>query len=247
MEFTYQAYRGLLSHLRESGYIFTDYHGYSAHPRCVILRHDIDNSLSQAVRLAEVEADLGVKSTYFVLLRTDFYNPASAASQKALSRIQALGHELGLHFDEMAYPQEGGSSTAVSSSTEELIRHEGEILADICGCPITTVSMHRPSKATLEADLRIPGMVNSYGQTFFRDFKYLSDSRRRWREPVEDMIRSGAYDRLHILTHAFWYHETEQDIAQSVGAFVRAANSERYAQMLDNITDLPSILPREEL
>ena len=50
-------------------------------------------------------------------------------------------------------------------------------------------------------------MINSYGQTFFHDFKYLSDSRRRWREPVEEIIRSGTYDRLHILTHAFWYHK----------------------------------------
>ena len=247
MEFTYQAYRGLLSLLRENGYAFTDYHGYSAHPRCVILRHDIDNSLSQAVRLAEIEAAEGVHSTWFVLLRTDFYNPASAVAQRQLLRIRELGHELGLHFDEMAYPQVGASCTAGSSSTEELIRHEAGILSDICGCPITTVSMHRPSKATLEADLKIPGMVNSYGQTFFHDFKYLSDSRRRWREPVEDIIRMGTYDRLHILTHAFWYHAEEQDITRSVGDFVRAANAERYGQMMENITDLPSILPKEAL
>lgn len=247
MEFTYHAYRSLISLLRESGYIFTDYHSYSAYPRCVILRHDIDNSLSQAVRLAELEAEEGVHSTWFVLLRTDFYNPASAASSRQLRRIRELGHELGLHFDEMAYPQEGDSCTAVSSSTEELIVHEAGILADICGCPITAVSMHRPSKATLEADLKIRGMVNSYGQTFFHDFKYLSDSRRRWREPVEDIIRGGEHDRLHILTHAFWYHEQEEDIAASVGAFIRSANAERYAQMKENITDLPSILPKEAL
>lgn len=54
----------------------------------MILRHDIDNSLSQALRLAEIEAEEGVKSTWFVLLRTDFYNPASAASQKTLRRIR---------------------------------------------------------------------------------------------------------------------------------------------------------------
>lgn len=246
MEFTYAAYRGLLTLLKEQGYPFTDYHAYEQHPRCVILRHDIDNSLPQALRLAELEAEEGVKSTWFVLLRTDFYNPASAASQKALRRIRELGHEIGLHFDEMAYTGESGIGTYASSSTEELIAHEAGILADICGCPITTVSMHRPSKATLEADLKIPGMVNSYGQTFFQDFKYLSDSRRRWREPAEEIIRSGEYDRLHILTHAFWYHEQEQDITESVGAFIRSANAERYEQMMENITDLTSILQKEE-
>lgn len=222
MEFTYTAYRELLDFLRQGGYAFTDYHDYQSYPRCVILRHDIDNSLPQALRLAEIEAEEGVKSTWFVLLRTDFYNPASAASQRILRRLGELGHEIGLHFDEMAYASESGIGSYASSSTEELIVREAGILADICGCPITTVSMHRPSKVTLEADLQIPGMVNSYGQTFFHDFKYLSDSRRRWREPVED-------------------------ITESVGAFIRSANAERYEQMMENITDLPSILPKEAL
>lgn len=247
MEFTYASYRSLLGLLRENNYTFTDYHRYGEQPRCVILRHDIDNSLSQALRLAEIEAEEGVKSTWFVLLRTDFYNPASAAAQKTLRRIRELGHEIGLHFDEIAYAGEGGIGSYATSTAAELIVHEAGILADICGCPITTVSMHRPSKETLEADLKIPGMVNSYGQTFFHDFKYLSDSRRRWREPVEEIIRGGEYDRLHILTHAFWYHEQEQDITESVGAFIRSANAERYERMMENITDLPSILPKEEL
>lgn len=247
MDFTYAAYKGLIALLREKNYAVCDYHDHTQHPRCVILRHDIDNSLSQAVRLAELEAENGVKSTYFALLRTDFYNVASKAGQNALHRILSLGHEIGLHFDEMAYTPERGIGSYASSSTEELILREASILSDICERPISTVSMHRPSKETLDADLKIPGMVNSYGKTFFHDFKYLSDSRRRWREPVEDIIRSGEYDRLHILTHAFWYHDREETIGQTVGAFIRSANAERYEQMMENITDLPSILPKEAL
>lgn len=247
MEFTYDAYRSLLYLLRTRGYVFTDYHRYAENARCVILRHDIDQSLKDAVRLAELEAEEDVHSTWFVLLRTDFYNPASAASQQALRRIRSLGHEIGLHFDEMAYSVERGTGTCASSSVEELICHEAGILADICGCPVTTVSMHRPSKATLEADLRIPGMVNSYGQTFFHDFKYLSDSRRRWREPVEEIIRGGEYDRLHILTHAFWYHDTPRSAAETIADFVRIAPHERYLGMRDNIRDLEAVLREEEI
>ena len=106
--------------------------------------------------------------------------------------------------------------------------------------------MHRPSKAALEADYQIPGIVNSYGKTFFHEFKYLSDSRRCWREPVEDIVRSEAYDRLHILTHAFWYHDIEQDISQTVKDFVCSANQERYQQMAENITNIDSIFPKDE-
>lgn len=242
MEFTYQSYRGLLSLLKEKGYSFTDYHQYQDHSRCVILRHDIDTSLEQAVQLARLEAEQGVHSTWFVLLRTDFYNPASQKSLEKLHAIQAMGHEIGLHFDEVAY----GRALTGKEAIQCIIKECG-LLSALLETRVSTVSMHRPSKATLEANLEIPGIVNSYGQTFFHDFKYLSDSRRRWREPVLDIIRSGEYDRLHILTHAFWYHEKEQDIAQTVGGFVRSANRERYGQMAENITDIQSIIPEHEV
>lgn len=239
MNFTYNDYRKLIALLRDNGYTFANYHNFTEHNRCVIMRHDVDNSLSQAVRLAELEAENGVQSTFFVLLRTDFYNAASASAQKMLHRILELGHEIGLHFDEMAY--DGGSG-------EDMIRRilwEKEMLSALLGTEVTTVSMHRPSKTTLDADWQIPGMVNSYGEMFFHSFKYLSDSRRRWREPVENIICAGEYDRLHILTHPFWYHDEEKTITESVGAFIRSAQHERYLQMAENITDIDSIIKEE--
>lgn len=241
MDFSYAAYVRLLSLLREHAYETVDYHDYAGHPRCVILRHDIDTDLAQAVRFAELEAQESVRSTYFVLLRTDFYNPASSGSLEQLHRIQALGHEIGLHFDEKAYP------AGTPEETVQRILKEREVLSALLETEVSTVSMHRPSQATLDADLQIPGMVNSYGRTFFRDFKYLSDSRRRWREPVEEIIRSGTYDRLHILTHAFWYHQQEETLRESVERFITSANKERYRQLRENITDLESILREDEV
>lgn len=242
MEFTFQAYRGLLSLLQEQGYVCRSYHNYVDVSRCVILRHDVDQSLSQAVRLAELEAEEGIRSTYFVLLRTDFYNLASKDSLEKLYRIQSLGHEIGLHFDEMFYAPAQGPDWVVQSIIKEC-----GLLSALLETEVSSVSMHRPSKATLEADYQIPGIVNSYGKTFFHDFKYLSDSRRRWREPVLDIIRSGEFDCLHILTHAFWYHEAEEDISQTIESFVRSAGRERYRQMAENIMDLASILREEDI
>lgn len=34
--------------------------------------------------------------------------------------------------------------------------------------PISSVSMHRPSKQTLEANYRIPGIINSYSKMFLK-------------------------------------------------------------------------------
>lgn len=246
MKFTCDAYRNLLQLLREMDYAVRNYHNYADAPRCVILRHDIDTSLSQAVKLAELEAEEGVQSTWFVLLRTDFYNVFSKAGMESLKHICSLGHEIGLHFDEASYVP----ALSPDELIQNVIKECGLLSALLDGSipsKISVVSMHRPSRETLEADYDIPGVVNSYGTTFFHDFKYISDSRRRWREPVEDIIRSGEHDRLHILTHAFWYHEEEEDISQTVGDFIRSANRERYAQMMENITDLPSILREEDV
>lgn len=241
MNFTYETYREMLKLLQEKGYAITNYHEFLDCKRCVILRHDIDSDIAQAVRMAEVEAACGVRSTYFVLLRTGFYNPAFAPALAKLHRIQELGHELGLHFDEAAYP------IGTPEETAGRILQERDILSLILKTPVTTVSMHRPSRATLEANLRIPGMVNSYGQTFFHNFKYLSDSRRRWREPVADIICGGIYDRLHILTHPFWYHDEDQTQEQCVSDFVNNANRQRYAMFKENITDLETIMKESEV
>lgn len=243
MLFTYQSYENLIDLLREHEYEISSYHDWNGRKKSVILRHDIDNSLEKAAVLAELEHKIGIQSTYFVLLVSDFYNVFSKQSAEFLNRVISCGHEIGLHFDEVRYPELSGNSDAI----REKIIQECRLLEAAVGRKITTVSMHRPSKAILEADLEIPGIINSYGSVYFKGFKYLSDSRRRWREPVEDIIRSGAYGRLHILTHAFWYEESEKSIHDSIAQFIHRAERDRYRSMADNITDLGAIMPEEEI
>lgn len=153
------------------------------------------------------------------------------------------GHKIGLHFDEARYPECEGNPEAIKVR----IQQEAGILGAAIGCTIDVVSMHRPSKGLLEANIEISGIINSYSQIFFREFKYLSDSRRRWREPVNEIVESGQFDKLHILSHAFWYNEEEVDIHDSVCGFVNEGNQCRYNWLLSNITDLESIMTKDEV
>ena len=242
MEFTYGWYLCLLSLLKEKGYVTCSYDDWAEYERCAILRHDVDNSLEAAGRFAELENAAGVKSTYFVLVTSDFYNVFSDKNKELVRKIISHGHSVGLHFDETAYPECRGKRDKIIS----LIKTEAGMLETVTELPVTSVSMHRPSKEILEMDLAVPGMVNSYSNIFFHEFKYLSDSRRRWREPVMDIVSSGMHQKLHILTHAFWYGESQRPIEETVHNFVNRANRERYLQMQDNITDLEKImLPQE--
>ena len=241
--FTYAGYEHLITGLMDKGYVFSSYSDWDRHDKCVILRHDIDYSVMKAERIAKIENDLGVTSTYFFLLTSDMYNVFSKSSVKTIENLILLGHDIGLHFDETTYPDAYGNEERI----RDLILKEAKILEEITGRPVSSVSMHRPSKEILDAGFERPGMINSYGKTFFESFKYVSDSRRRWREPVDEIIESGEYDRLHILTHPFWYNDAECDIHTCVAGFVNSANAQRYRIMGDNITDISAIMDKEEI
>ena len=240
LEFTYSAYKHLIELLSSKGYVYTSYYDWPYYEKCVIMRHDIDNDIAKALEFAKMEKELGVKSTYFVLLTSDLYNPFSLYSSNMLKGIIDCGHEVGLHFDECRYANE-------ESSICERIVNEAKMLENIIERPVKTVSMHRPSKKTLENDLKIPGLINSYDQVFFKEFKYLSDSRRRWREPVIDIVESEISNRLHILTHAFWYYHEEKPIKETLLDFVNRANGERYTTMKNNMTYFEDILSEGEV
>ncbi len=243
MNFTYESYRTLISNIRDNGFQITDYHNWQEYDKCVILRHDIDYDIKKALEFARFEHELDVSGTYFALLTSDFYNVYSRNSCNCLTEIYSLGHEIGLHFDEVRY--DGLSADEIC----EKIIEECQLLSKAIGMPVTAVSMHRPSKAILDADLDIPGIVNSYGSTFFHEFKYVSDSRMRWREPVEEYVENGTYDRLHILTHPFWYFTSEMrgGLRGIIKSFVNSGNMERYNNLKDNFTGLEDVMEMGEV
>ena len=250
MKFTYTAYAEMVDKLKKNGYSFADYKDCDNYEKCVIIRHDIDTDCQKALKLARLEKDLGIKSTYFALLTSEMYNLAAKVNLDAIEEICNLGHNVGLHFDEVRYIGESEVEKLKmggSFSVEQWILNEVEIMERLLNREVNCVSMHRPSKTTLEADYDLGRVVNSYGMKFFKGYKYVSDSRRRWREDVLGIIDSGEYDKLHILTHAFWYNDEEESIEETVGKYVKSGNADRWDSLEKNITDLSTIIGRNEI
>jgi hypothetical protein len=205
------------------------------------MRHDVDFSLDKAVQMAELENRIGICSTYFVLLSTNFYNVLASDSYDKVKEIMAFGHEVGLHFDEQKY------EVKTPEDVQKRIMEEVYILSNILKYDVRVISMHRPSKKVLESDLQLNGVINSYSSDFFVRMKYLSDSRMHWRENVVDIIRSNKFDRLHILTHPFWYSSIEESMEGKLRAFLNEAIIERYDNMNANFRNLREIISREGL
>ena len=65
----------------------------------IILRHDIDFDTSYALEMAKIENKNKIKSTYFFLMRDDYYDLFSDKTYRDLKLIKKLGHEIGIHIN----------------------------------------------------------------------------------------------------------------------------------------------------
>jgi hypothetical protein len=197
-DFTEASYERIVAAARES-YAFEPF-GTTSEDAHVLWRHDVDLSVHRALRLAEIEAEAGVRSTYFLLLHSEFYNLLERSVLDRARRIAALGHWIGLHFDPAF--RDGAADPASVISAEQ------RLLEDICEAPVTALSLHTPGVTSIpqaEDDV-IGGMVNAYGRSIAERYRYVSDSNGHWRfDPLPAMIEAAAEPRLHVLTHPEWW------------------------------------------
>ncbi len=143
----------------------------------LLLRHDVDFSPDLALPLAEIEAELGLRSTYFVALHLQ-YNTHAPRQARVLQRIGALGHEIGLHYDSAVYDDAG-------SHEVQLVRLQQHVrvLQEICQSPVVSIARHNPSIASGHDPFAAGTPYhNAYDPCLFNDSIYLSDSCRAWRE-----------------------------------------------------------------
>jgi hypothetical protein len=197
--FSDDGYCALLRALRERGYQFASFADVDTAAPHAVLRHDIDMSIEAAVRMAEIEAGLGVRSHYFVLLRTEIYNALSRNGLAGLQEIVALGHDVGLHFDASLYAPDRAALDAAAAT-------EVGMLEGALGRRIGMISLHRPAPSLIGDTLPLAGRPHSYQPRFIGDIGYCSDSRGEWGHghPLDHpAVCEGR--ALQLLTHPIWW------------------------------------------
>ncbi|MRS11747.1 MAG: hypothetical protein EG823_01585 [Actinobacteria bacterium] len=208
--FTHEHYREILQIGLDSGYRFVGFDEIDEwrardDVRTCILRHDCDNDLVASAKMAEIEHDLGVVSTYCLMLTSPMYNLFAPPNLELVRRIRSLGHRFGLHFDEHRHDAAVG---AVSS----LVDAEAALLSECLGVPIDVVTFHQPSTDVIEGRISTT-MLNSYDREHTAGFYYLSDSNTVWREGCAcEVFSAGRYPRLQLLIHPEWWTETDMPI-----------------------------------
>ena len=209
-DWTLDGYRELLAAALEGGY--TPVHFETEPDKGMIyVRHDVDLSLDAALRMARLEADLGVAATYFLMRSSVLYNLASEEGRATLAELRTLGHRIGLHA---VYPD------------AELDERFDPVLA-----------WHNPDPAYMTTP--IPGVVNVMQGDRFDPATYRSDSNQHWRsgDPTEE-LRTGGFPWLQLLVHPeIWVYPGET-MGATMRAMLDAERERRLAQLAADRIDL---------
>ena len=183
-----------------------------------ILRHDIDVNINFALEMAELESNLGVYSTYFLMWRSPFYNLSSRNSQDCVEKIISLGHEIALHYD-LGYDTLKNYSTR--RSIEE-IKRQAIWMEELFCCQIRSVSFHQPSTSLLTNGIDTFPRLNTYDKKLKSKYTYLSDSNRdisllrqfkNKRNLKDKELISVRYpEDIQLLIHPIWWVIDDSDI-----------------------------------
>lgn len=175
-DFTLDVYKALCGSLKNSGYSMQSVAEYFENPasRVCLIRHDVDSWPSNALQMAEIEHDLGIKASYY------FRQSPISVNEAVIKRIVMLGHEIGYHYEDLAETK-GDFDAAIKRFKRNLDFFRFYY-------PVTTIAMHgRPlspwdSKALWEKyDYREYGIIaEPYLDLDFQQMAYFTDTGNCW-------------------------------------------------------------------
>ena len=249
LDFTLDKYRELCSALLENHYIpltFSEYleNGNALNSKFTIIRHDVDRKSFNALKMAELENELGIRSTYYFRYPYTF-------KLEIIKKIIDLGHEIGYHYEVLSKAN-GNYDKAINLFNYELAKFR-EIcnLRSICmhGCPLSRYD----NRALWDIyDFKNFGILGEAYLSVESDIVYFSDTGREWSgknslrdfipgkknrsnisstsELIEFIERGEAF-RIYVLSHPErwassrieWLQSYAQDITFNIGKRVLGA------------------------
>lgn len=186
----------------------------------LFLRHDVDIDPNKAMKMAEIENEFGIRSTYMFMVNSQLYSLESSSVRSVLDRLISMGHEIALHFDFGIH--HGSGSKAAIASLESEVASDCNRLEAVTNTPVRSISFHRPLREFLGGPLHVAGRVNSYARELMA--RYLSDSRGTWREgePLPKLLKPDAAV-LQLLIHPIWWGDRHMSAEERLEAFFQAA------------------------
>jgi len=208
--FSLDQYRKLLNELTSNGLIPTTDWNTKSSSKTLLLRHDVDFSVDFARKLAAVESDMGIYSTYFFMLTSNMYNLMSYEHQRLVKEIAKMGHKVSIHFDPTAH------------DVLEKFENEKTLFESVFGVEVDIVSIHRPGPFLDNNNVSLCGTPQTYNDAYFKKMKYLSDSGGRDVMPqLTEFLTGGRTQGLHLLIHPLWWVGRGKNATQTLNFWLQ--------------------------
>jgi hypothetical protein len=231
-DFSLELYEQTLLKAKQLGYSFPTVSelgaGVRERSRFLLLRHDIDTSPRHALQMAELEHRLGVRSSYFVLMHSLYYNPGAPLHWDALRRIVDLGFEVGLHYETDFHEHRGRDPL-------QGVLADAAALEKILDIKIVSVSQHRPASSMVLEELS-RHYQDAYRYDLVHDLCYISDSGFKWRgKSLIELL--GVEERIHALIHPLTWSFGDagmEDTYRRMSAELSAELAESFESFIDS-------------
>lgn len=200
MDFTLSIYTDLLKSLQKNGYSFQTFEEFMAKPdkKVVVLRHDIDKLPENAVAVAKIEKNLGIKASYYYRIVKESNVP------ELIREVAKMGHEIGYHYEDLTLAK--GDKQAAIKLFEKNLAYFRTFY------PVTTACMHGSpmtkwdNKDTWkEYNYKDYGiMAEPYFDVDYNKVFYITDTGRSWNSTgvsVRDKVDSGFDIRVKSTEH----------------------------------------------
>ena len=197
-DFTFDNYKKLIQLAKAKGFQFILHKDeFVPERKDVIWRHDVEFEPDYAFRMAQIEAEAGVKATYFFQLHTGYYNVLDMHYRQVFNEIKDLGHHVGLHFDCRYW------NITDEKLLDEYINLDRLYLEKNMGVEIESFSFHNTTLFTQSClEYSYGGLINVYSSFFKEHYNYCSDSLGYWRfDRLEDVLNDETVQHLQVLTH----------------------------------------------
>ena len=187
-DFTPTTYRKLLKALREAGYSFLTFEEYcvTRGDKSAVLRHDVDRKPENALKLAHIEANLGIKGSYH------FRAVGSSNNPGIIRQIAGLGHEIGYHYEDITLVADKVGKEGITATgrlaDEAFDRFSANLEYFRQFYPVRVISMHGSPTGRIDNrlvwkhfDYRECDIIcEPYFDIDFSETLYLTDTGRRW-------------------------------------------------------------------
>lgn len=188
-------YAKLIETFLKSGYECIPFIPTPPAENALLLRHDIDFDLAMANKMAALENEMGVKATYFFMLRSASYNLLEIENARLVSQIRKYGHQISLHFDPIIY------ENFVNGVELEL-----NIFEKFFDMKPECISIHKPAEFFLQYDSLIADIRHTYQSCYTKQISYFSDSQGEFRHGNPLDSEAFRLNRsIHLLIHPIWW------------------------------------------